>query len=64
MRESTAIFQSIQAGHWQGDAKRAAAEWLRDKLIDEKRWRENSEKKRPDKDVNYKRTLRVMAWLE
>ena len=64
MPESTAIFQKIQAGHWQGDDKRAAAEWLRDQLMKEKRWRESSAKKRPDKDVNYKRTRRVMAWLE
>lgn len=64
MLESTAVFQWIRDGRWEGDNKVAAAEWLKEKLQSEKRWKTSSAKKRPDRDKDYKRTLVVMEWLE
>ena len=64
MSEIRAITQAIQGGRWEGDAKIEAAKWLESKMRNEKRWKETSTKKRPDKDKDYQSTLLVKGWLE
>lgn len=61
MTRGIAAYQAIEAGRWEGDDKRSVAEWLRDEWKKEKRWRKESKKPRKDKD--HQRTLRVIEWL-
>lgn len=61
MTRSTSVYQAIDAGRWEGNDKRAVAEWLRDEWKKEKRWRRESKKPRKDKD--HQRTLRIIEWL-
>lgn len=61
--EITTILRVIEDGRWTGDAKVEVAEWLEDRMKQEKRWKETSQKKRPGKDRDYQNTLRVMGWL-
>ena len=64
MSEIRAVTQAIQGGRWEGDAKIEAAKWLESKMRNEKRWKETSTKKKPDKDKDYQSTLLVKGWLE
>lgn len=58
-----ALVKALEQGHWSGDDQGRAATMIRDKMVSEKVWREKSEKKRPEKDKQYQRTLRVMKFL-
>ena len=64
MSEIRAVTRAIQGGRWEGDAKIEAAKWLESKMRNEKRWKETSTKKKPDKDKDYQSTLLVKGWLE
>jgi len=61
--EVTEIIKAMEAGRWRGEQKIKVAQWLKNKMSKEKRWRESgSTNKKNNKD--YQRTLRVIAWLE
>ena len=64
MLETIAVMQAVRDGRWGGAAKIEAARWLENKMKDEKRWRERSTRKKPDKDKDYQNTLLVKDWLE
>ncbi|MDP2824011.1 MAG: type III-B CRISPR module RAMP protein Cmr6 [Sulfuritalea sp.] len=61
--ELTALFNAFKAGRWQGDDARTVAGRLQTQMKQENRWRENSEKKKPEKDEPYQMTLTVLAAL-
>ena len=64
MSEIIAVMQAAESGRWTGAAKLEAAQWLRDRMENENRWREVSRKKSPAKDRDHQNTLRIKGWLE
>ena len=64
LSEVVAVMQAVRGDRWDGDAKIEVAKWLKDKMKDERRWRETSAKKRPEKDRDYQNTLLVKDWME
>ena len=62
-RATTAIIQEVRAGRWSGDAKTEVAAWLRNRMHEEQRWKEQSGRKRPEKDREYQDTLEIKRWL-
>ena len=63
MAPSTAVYKETESGRWAGDAKIEVATWLKRAMLAEKRWKEESKKKKPERDTDYQRTLVVMRWL-
>lgn len=63
MPEVTFVMKEVKAGRWSGEDRTEAARWLRDRMMQDKVWREVSFKKNPSKDRNYQRTRDVMKWL-
>ena len=61
--EIGAVIRAVQEDRWEGEEKRAVAQWLKRKMQDAKQWRESSKKKRPEKDKNYQNTRLVKQWL-
>ncbi len=62
--EITVVMQAVKDGRWTGGDKVEAAKWLRRRMQQQKRWKETSQKKRPEKDRDHQNTLRVMRWLD
>ena len=63
MRDVVAVIQEVKSGVWDGDDKIEAARWLEKKMKREKRWKEVSGKKNPDKDKDYLNTRLIKDWL-
>ncbi|NEV64435.1 type III-B CRISPR module RAMP protein Cmr6 [Thiorhodococcus minor] len=61
LSEGVYLVQLLEAGRWQGDEGRAVAAIVRDRLKDEKKWKEAT--KKPDKDKDYKRTQTILKIL-
>jgi len=61
---TTKIFAAIQNDRWTGADRIEALEWLKRRMIHDKKWKEVSMVKNPDQDKNFKRTKQVRAWLE
>ena len=61
--EITAIIQAIKADRWNGTAKMEVAKRLKDRMAADKKWKETSRKKKPDRDKDYQNTLLVKRWL-
>lgn len=64
MSEVMAVIQQVVAGRWAGNKKVEVAEWLRNRMTNEGRWKETSKKRRPEKDKDHQNTLLVKSWLE
>ncbi len=59
-----ALIQAMEKGEWQGDEKRQVAAHIKSLMQQEKgQWKETSGAKKPEKDNEYQRTLKVMKWL-
>jgi CRISPR-associated protein Cmr6 len=58
------IRSALREKRWDGAIKIEIARILEQKMRQEKKWKEKSEKKNPDKDYDLKNTLEVLAWLE
>ena len=58
-----AVIQAAKSGVWGGDDKIEAARWLEKEMKREKRWKEVSGKKNPDKDKDYLNTRLIKDWL-
>ena len=63
MAPSAAVYEGADSGRWAGDAKIEVAAWLKRTMLAEKRWKEESKKKKPEKDTDHQRTLVVKRWL-
>ena len=64
MGEVTVVMQAVEGGRWADSDKVEAAKWLRRRMQRDRRWKETSRKKRPDRDRGHQDTLRVMRWLD
>ena len=64
MPEIIAVMQAVESGRWAGAARLEAAQWLRNRMENENRWKEVSRKKNPAKDRDHQSTLRIKGWLE
>ena len=62
--EISALLAALEKGQWSGEDKAAVAEYARTMMQAEKKWKEKSEKKNPEKDKYYQHTLKVMKWLK
>lgn len=60
--ESTTLFQALIGDHWQGDDAVEAAEYIKERMQREKKWKPQS--KKPEKDKDYQRTQKVLSYLE
>jgi hypothetical protein len=56
---TTAIEQNLIAGI----EKQELAHHLRAMMVEAKSWKEKSAAKKPEKDTEYQRTLKVLSWL-
>ena len=63
MPEHTAIINEIKKNRWEESDEVEAAKWVRDKMKENKKWKETSQAKRPEKDKDYQLTQIVMGWL-
>lgn len=62
--ELSALLSATKQGHFDSIGRAEVAKRIRDRMQAEKRWREKSEAKKPDKDRDHQNTLLVKAWLE
>ena len=62
--ETSSLITALKEGRWEGDLKIEIAENVKDRLQEEKKWRETSQKKDPKKDRIYQNTLLVMEWIK
>jgi CRISPR-associated protein Cmr6 len=61
--ELSALLSALKQGKWQGNDKIEIARQAERLMRGANKWKEKSEKKKPEKDHDYQDTLRVMAWL-
>lgn len=61
--EINALLAGLKGGVWSGELVPGIAKILMDKMQAEKKWRETSAKKNPDKDKDYVNTQLVMKYL-
>lgn len=61
--DTVAIMHEVEQGRWAGEAKLEVAQWLRERMRKDKKWKEQSGAKNPAKDRDHQRTLRVKKWL-
>ena len=64
MPETTAIYQVMESGHWSGDEKLEAAQWLESRMKARGAWKPTTKARRPERDREHGRTLQVMRWLD
>lgn len=64
MPEHTAILNEIKNNRWEGNDKAEVARWVRENMKKNKRWKETSQAKRPEKDKDYQLTRLVMRCLD
>ncbi len=61
--ENNAIIECLEKREWSKDISSKIAEKLKEKMKKEKKWREVSNKKNPDKDKDHMATKKVMKYL-
>jgi len=61
---TTTLFQALERGHWQGDEAVEAARHIQKLMQQEKKWKPQPTGKKPEKDKDHQRTLKVMAYLK
>lgn len=57
------VLKALEAGKWQGDMCKQVAEHIKQWMIEDKVWREESQKKNPKRDKDYQRTEQVKKFL-
>lgn len=63
--ETTTLFKAlVEQGRWSGETAVEVARRLRERMVPLGEWREKSEKKRPERDEKYQRTLKLKAILD
>lgn len=62
--ELNALLGGLKKGEWSGDLKIQIASHVKKMMEADKKWKEKSEKKKPEKDTDYQDTLKVMEWLQ
>lgn len=62
--ELSALLSATKQGRFDPIGKAEVAKRIRDRMQAQKRWREKSEAKKPEKDRDYQDTLLVKSWLE
>jgi len=63
-QDQRAVFFSALKGGKLGEHRVVVALHLKELMLAQKRWKESTEKKNPDKDPQYKETLQVKEWLK
>lgn len=61
--ELSTLFGGLKKGVWSSDTKFEIAQYVRQLMIKDKKWKEKSEKKNPAKDNDHQDTLMVMKCL-
>jgi CRISPR-associated protein Cmr6 len=62
MKDSVFLCQLLEKGRWEGDLAASVADRLRERMREEKCWKETSTK--PGKDKDYRRTQVVLKFLK
>lgn len=62
--ELNALLGGLKKGEWSGELKIEIAAHVKARLLTVKKWKEKSEKKKPEKDNDYQDTLKVIEWLQ
>jgi CRISPR-associated protein Cmr6 len=62
--ESNALLTGLKSNVWSGDLMTSIARKLKGRMQAEKKWKERSEKKNPEKDKDYLNTQLVMKYLK
>lgn len=62
--ELNALLGGLKKSQWSGDLKIKIAGHVKTMMLASKKWREKSEKKKPEKDNDYQDTLKIMEWLQ
>ncbi len=61
--ELKALMEGLKTGRWSGEEKCAVARDLKARMQAVKKWKEKSEKKKPDKDYDFQDTVKVQQWI-
>lgn len=60
----TGAIEKLVSSHWRNEAdEKMAAKYLKQRMQQEKKWKEKSQKKKPEKDKDYQNTLKVIKYL-
>lgn len=62
--ELSALLGGLKQGKFDGEHKREVARHVEALMRAANKWKEKSEKKKPEKDNDYQDTLKVMVWLQ
>lgn len=62
--EINALLAGLKANTWEGDLAKGVAQNLKERMRSEKKWRETSNKKNPQKDKDFVNTQCVMGYLK
>ena len=62
--EFRALIGALGKGMWSGTDKVEIARHVKRLMQNAKRWKEKSEKKKPEKDDDYQDTLKVIQWID
>lgn len=61
--ELSALLGALKSGRWSGEDRIAVAQQLKTRMQAEKKWKEKTAAKKPEKDHDHQDTLKVMAWI-
>jgi len=61
--EDAKLLTALKQGKWQGEEAKLVAEKVKSELVQQKKWKEKTEKKNPAKDHDYQKTLEVLKYL-
>jgi len=61
--EGAKLLTALKQGKWQGEEAKLVAEKVKSELVQQKKWKEKTEKKNPAKDHDYQKTLEVLKYL-
>lgn len=57
------LFNGLKDGNFDGEHKASIAQLVKQLMIAEKKWKEKSQAKKPERDHEYQKTLKVMNWI-
>lgn len=61
--ELSALLGGLKKGEWSSAVKSEIAQYVKQLMIKAEKWKEESKKKKPEKDGDYQDTLKVKTWL-
>lgn len=57
------LLKGLKDGKFDGEHKASVADLVRHLMIEEKKWKEKSQAKKPEKDDDFQDTLKIMNWI-